>query len=118
MNFTEWLDDILSKELSPDITAINFNLYEDTDNQWSIEFVGAGSFDADNSDWACDEIFVTRDNPFTWTEETAWETILSKSVNEIQTYLETGDYAGKLKAYKGIGAGFVDGDITIIYQKN
>ena len=37
-----------------EIKAINFNLYEDTDNKWSVELVGTFSFDRDNDDWACD----------------------------------------------------------------
>ena len=39
-------------ELSSEIKAIIFNLYEDTDNKWSIELVGTFSFNTDNDDWA------------------------------------------------------------------
>ena len=53
-DFFEWLDLILKNELNSEIKAINFNLYEDTDNKWSIELVGTFSFDKDNDDWACD----------------------------------------------------------------
>ena len=38
-DFFEWLDLILKNELNSEIKAINFNLYEDTDNKWSIELV-------------------------------------------------------------------------------
>ena len=47
-DFFEWLDLILKNELNSEIKAINFNLYEDTDNKWSIELVGTFSFDRDN----------------------------------------------------------------------
>ncbi|RGF25674.1 hypothetical protein DW081_17390, partial [Clostridium sp. AF46-9NS] len=60
-DFFEWLDLILKNELNSEIKAINFNLYEDTDNKWSVELVGTFSFDKDNDDWACDEVFTTRD---------------------------------------------------------
>ena len=53
-DFFEWLDLILKNELNSEIKAINFNLYEDTDNKWSVELVGTFSFDRDNDDWACD----------------------------------------------------------------
>ena len=53
-DFFEWLDLILKNELNSEIKAINFNLYEDTDNKWSVELVGTFSFDKDNDDWACD----------------------------------------------------------------
>ena len=36
-DFFEWLDLILKNELNSEIKAINFNLYEDTDN-WSAHF--------------------------------------------------------------------------------
>ena len=36
-DFFEWLDLLLKNELSSEIKAIIFNLYEDTDNKWSIE---------------------------------------------------------------------------------
>ena len=51
-DFFEWLDLILKNELNSEIKAINFNLYEDTDNKWSIELVGTFSFNKDNDDWA------------------------------------------------------------------
>ena len=34
------------------LKSIIFNLYEDTDNKWSIELVGTFSFNKDNDDWA------------------------------------------------------------------
>ena len=116
-DFENWLDNIIEAGISPEIIAVNFNLYEDENNSWSIEFVGTDSFDADDSDWACAEVFVTRDAPLSWIQETSWETILAAVINDINTYLNFGKYAEKLKSYAGIGVGFVDGDISIIYQK-
>ena len=53
-DFFVWLDSILKDELNNDVKAINFNLYEDADNKWSIELVGTFSFNKDDDDWACD----------------------------------------------------------------
>ena len=39
-DFFVWLDSILKDELNNEVKAINFNLYEDADNKWSIELVG------------------------------------------------------------------------------
>ncbi len=33
----EWLDLLLKNELSSEIKRLSLNLYEDTDNKWSIE---------------------------------------------------------------------------------
>ena len=109
-DFFEWLDLILKNELNSEIKAINFNLYEDTDNKWSIELVGTFSFDRDNDDWACDEVFATRDNPFMIERE-------SDDGEEGDEYLSFGKYAGSLKKYQAIGIGFVDGDLHILYER-
>ncbi len=102
-----------------DVKAFAFNLYEDADDIWSVEIVGTGSFDKDDEDWACDEItdFGTRNEPVSWQEETDWETVLQKVVSAVKEYLEKGKYSEKLKEYAGIGVGFVDGDIELVYVK-
>ena len=116
-DFFEWLDLILKNELNSEIKAINFNLYEDTDNKWSVELVGTFSFDKDNDDWACDEVFDTRDNTLSWVQDTTWEDVLQEAIGKIQKYIEVGKYAEQMRTYSGVGVGFVDGDITIVYQK-
>lgn len=114
--FKKWLDNILKTKLPDGVIAINFNLYEDIDNKWSIELIGASSFDENNEDWACDEIFTTRDNPFVLVEESDWKTIEIIYTNLINEYLENGKYSNMLKQYTAIGIGFVDGDISIVYR--
>lgn len=112
----EWIDTVLERTLPVEVVAIAFNLYEDGDNQWSIEMVGTNRFEPEDSDWACDEVFDTRDNPQSWIQIASWEEILQEATDSIKKYIETGKYSEKLKFYKGIGVGFVDGDITIVYQ--
>lgn len=116
-SFEEWLDFILGMPLPDDIAAVNFNLYEHEASQWSIEFAGTESFDADDSDWACEEVFVTREAPYVWVEDAGWEQIHAGMSRRLLEYLKHGRYADKLKAYAGVGIGFVDGDISILYQK-
>lgn len=60
MNIEKWTDSILQNNLPEQVIAIAFNLYEDEDRQCSIEMVGTGCFDTEDSDWACDEVFDTR----------------------------------------------------------
>jgi hypothetical protein len=45
-----------------------------------------------------------------------WEQILSCITAFIKKYMSDGKYADKLKKYKAIGIGFVDGDIDILYR--
>lgn len=116
-DFFEWLDSILKNELNSEIKAINFNLYEDIDNKWSIELVGTFSFAKDNDDWACDEGFTTRDNPFVIECESDWKSMETVFIDLVNEYLSFGEYAGKLKEYQAIGIGFVDGDFHILYER-
>jgi shikimate kinase len=116
-NMERWIDNVLGEILPEQIVAINFNLYEDGNNQWSIEMVGTSSFDAGDSDWACDEVYHTRDKLQSWIQESDWGEILQEVVNQIAKYLESGKYSDKLKSYAGVGVGFVDGDITIVYLR-
>ena len=112
-DFFEWLDLILKNELNSEIKAINFNLYEDTDNKWSVELVGTFSFDRDNDDWACDEVFTTRDHPFEIECESDWKLVQTFFIGLVNEYLSS----GKLKEYQAIGIGFVDGDLHILYAR-
>lgn len=117
MNIEKWLNDTLKNVLPEQIVAIAFNLYEDGDNRWSIEMVGTSSFDTEGSDWACEEVFTTRNNLQSWTQEAKWDEILKETCDQIKRYLLVGKYAKKLKLYQGVGIGFVDGDISIVYQQ-
>lgn len=117
IEFFHWLDDILSKKLPSNIKAIAFNLYEDNDNKWSIELVGTSIFDENNSDWACSEVYTTRENPYFLVKESDWKTIESLFTSFLQNYLNTGKYSNTLKKYCAIGIGFVDGDLSIIYKR-
>lgn len=112
-----WIDSIFKNTIPDEVVAIAFNLYEEENNHWSIEMIGSSSFDAEDSDWACDEIFDTRDHMLSWTQDAAWEEILQEAVEKIQRYTEAGTYAEQMKSYSGIGVGFVDGDLIIIHQE-
>lgn len=117
----EWLNNVLEQEIPPETVAFCFNLYEDGSNSWSMELVGTEDFDAnpDNSDWACEEVtdFDTRDNPFSWEEDAEWDEVLEDVIAALKQYLNNGLHADVLKAYAGVGVGFVDGDMEILYAK-
>ena len=113
--FETWLDAALEAEMPENIAAFNFNLYEDGDNLWSIELIGASRFDPEDPDWACDEVFTNREDPLSWSAETDWENVLETMTQYVEKYLIEGKYATLLKEYEAVGIGFVDGDITIVY---
>lgn len=117
--FSKWLDNALLQEIPEEVTAFGFNLYEDEDDHWSVELVGTERFDPEDEEWMCYEItdFGTRESCYTWRESTTWMEIQKKIIAVLTEYLKNGKYADILKSKAGVGIGFVDGDIEIIYQK-
>lgn len=115
----DWLDDILEQDIPESVVAFCFNLYDDGDDHWSMELVGTGQFDVDNEDWACDEItnFGTREERFIWKKALKWDDVLEEMICNLKEYLKTGKYAHILTSKDGVGVGFVDGDINILYIK-
>ena len=116
---TDWIDEILNLDIPDNVVAFCFNLYEEGGGEWSMELVGSGRFDSEDEDWPCDEVtdFQTRKNPYKWEKEYSWEDALAYAVKELQDYLANGKYADLLKSRMGVGVGFVDGDIEVLYSK-
>lgn len=114
----KWIDGVLSSDIPEEIEAFCFNLNEEDGDTWSMELVGTESFDLEDEDWVCDEVtdFGSRDNPFRWKEKAKWKKVLKEVTAVIKEYLEKGKYCGVLKSRKGVGIGFVDGDLEILYS--
>ena len=115
----EWLDNVLENAFPDSVVAVAFNLYEDIiGEKWSVEIVGTDRFDPEDDDWGCDEVtsFGTREDPLSWEEKTDWENILANVSDTVADYLENGKYADKLKSLQGVGVGFVEGDLKILYS--
>lgn len=115
--FEKWLDEILSNDMPEEVEAVNFNLYEQGNDSWSIELIAAASFEENDEDWACDEVFDTRDMPFDISYDGNWEEVLELFSGFVCDYLKKGSYAEKLKKFKAVAIGFVDGDINVLYQR-
>ena len=113
----KWIDSVLQQEIPADVAAFCFNLYDDGDGNWSMELVGTQSFDVDDSDWPCDEAtdFGTREDPFRWNRNAEWNRILEETAGALQAYLDNGKYATAFKKKQGVGVGFVDGDVEVIW---
>ena len=116
---SSWLDGVFGMKIPDGVVSICFNLYEDGDNSWSLEVVGCSSFDSDDSDWACDEVtdFETRDDPFTWKDESNWEKVLHDIRKLLYQYIQDGGASEYLKTLEGIAVGFVDGNLIVLAKK-
>ena len=110
--FCKWLDTILA-DISELPIAWNFNLYQ---QPASIELVGTKSFHKKDEDWACDEIFASREKYSNFKlPQKQWEKSLQDAILLIENYLENGNYKSKLLESYGVACGFVDGDLTLLY---
>lgn len=109
-----WLDDVMHMTIPDDVVAFCFNLYEDANKGWTLELIGASSFDMNDSDWACDEVFTTRDNPLIWYDNKEWQDIQMAVIKMLKDYLERGRYGKALKERQGLAVGFVDGNLTLL----
>jgi hypothetical protein len=118
VNFEKWLNEVLQSEIPNEAVAINFNLYKGNDATYHIQLIASESFDAEDGDWACDEVFSTGEKlcfiPIT-PEIEDWEDGFEYLAGLAKEYLKLGKYAEKLKGFEAVGIGFVDGDIEILY---
>ena len=118
-NVANWIDKILDKVIPDNIVAFCFNLYEESDGSWAMELVGTEWFDLENEDWACNSLtdFGSREQLYNWKMSCEWNEALEYMVHELKQYLENGKYAELFKSKLGVGVGFVDGSIEILYSK-
>jgi hypothetical protein len=116
--FDYWLDSVLRKKLPSGTVAVNFNLYDNVDDEWSVELVATDEFDEEDEDWACSEVFTTRGNPFGIKHDGTWEDVQKIFEYNVSNYLKNGKFAHKLRNYQAVGIGFVDRNITILYKKD
>jgi len=116
---SNWIDDILNTDIPDNVVAFCFNLYDDGCGEWSMELIGSSRFDLKDEDWPCDEIthFDSRKNLYKWEMECSWEEALAYIVNGLKEYLANGKYADVLKSRSGVGVGFVDGSLEILYSR-
>ena len=117
-DFSTWLDSYL-KQLPSDVVAVNFNLYEGSNQTYDIQLIGTNTFDEEDDDWACEEIFSTEEDLFLVprTDDIEdWEDGLFFITKIIQNYFENGKHANVLRELQAVGVGFVDGDIELLHH--
>jgi len=118
LEFERWLDKSLKENIPTEVKAFSFNLYEPPGG-FGIEIIGAAYFDENDPDWACDEIWEPKQRGIEIPIEfsgNSWEECLKKMESIARQYLQQGQERNILLASEGVGIGFVDGDISIIYK--
>jgi hypothetical protein len=121
LQFRKWLEDALAEGIPGDVIAFAFNLFEQPSNnaRYGVEFVGTSEFDRNDPDWACSETWEPSngrhsDIPLSFCDG-SWEICLSEMSRLISSFLqETSPLAQKLGSVRGIGIGFVDGELLLL----
>lgn len=121
--FASWLNDCLGQQIPEEVCAFNFNLYEiagTPDQGFGVELIGAGQFDERDPDWPCDEVWETAERGITIPGNYSghnWESCLAAARQLVLHELEPASAAANmLKTAEGIGIGFVDGDLEVIWK--
>ncbi|MDE6102614.1 MAG: hypothetical protein K2F73_06530 [Ruminococcus sp.] len=119
--FANWLDNLLENNDMPENTkAFNFNLYEEEEGEYiyGVQIIASDRFNADDDEWACCEIWSSEEDIFcvsTADEDEKGREQVQKFISEmISDYLGNGKYKDILINSKGIGIGFVDGELEYI----
>ena len=115
MNFEAWVKPHLQK--GKGYIAYNFNLYELEEDYFGAELVASTSYDPDDDDWACDTVFSSGDELFEYSSEN-WESALREFLVMANTLIEKEGLAVFGDKAEYITAGFIDGNLEVIYSKN
>ena len=120
-DFFQWLDRALSQPLPGAIVAFHLNLYEGTDSV-HVQLIGCDSFnpgdDPGTDYWPGDEVFSTGEAVFEVPFAQAgarWQDWLQTLLELARAYLDAGAQAGVLRRSRGVGIGFVDGDMQLLW---
>ena len=121
-DFFQWADQSLSQPIPRTTVAFHFNLYEGTDSV-HVQLVGTDSFvpgnDPEKDYWPGSETFTTGENvfevPFS-AGSSDWREWLKTCTEMVNSYIETGTKSSVLRGSKGVGIGFVDGDMYVLWQ--
>ncbi|QHB70363.1 hypothetical protein [Stenotrophomonas sp. 364] len=119
-----WLEQALQSPLPDEVVGLSFNLSEGAagdDAGFCIELVGTDRFDAQDPDWACDEVWAPEareiELPYSVTGN-HWEDCLAALHTALLQALATPRFGPRLSAQvQGIGLGFVDGDLQLLWQR-
>ena len=119
-----WMEEALSGDIPEEVCAFSFNLFQPArveNVKFGIQLVGCDKFDEKDDYWPCNEIWEPKNRnlyiPIKISGE-SWEDCQDVMLRELKEILNM-DYKFNtvLKSKLGIGLGFVDGDLFIIFKR-
>ena len=120
--FFTWADHALSQRIPHGTVAFHFNLYEGEESV-HVQLMGTDSFvpgEVPERDyWPGGETFSTGEDIFEIPYSVAgsdWSAWLQTCMEMARSYIAGGMRASVLKCTCGVGMGFVDGDMHVLWQ--
>ena len=116
--FHSWVDKALARPIPEGTVAFHFNLYEG-ERSFHVQLIGSGQFSREDSDWPCDETLTIGEDVFELPYSlvgTEWKTCLEMVKAAVLKYMAAGGKASVLRGCRGVGVGFVDGDVEIVWE--
>lgn len=120
-NFNNWLDSILCNNPLPSNTmAVNFNLYDISNKTYDIQLIASNLYDENDDDWACEEIYSSKENCFYLSKEEYKDNELAIEcvIELVAEYLNNGKYSNILKTGIAVTCGFVDDNLECIWTSD
>lgn len=119
-----WISAALSRSMPEGTEAFHFNLYEDA-NSVHVQLMGTEAFvpgeDPATDYWPSAETFSTGEDilevPFS-VAGPDWEAWLNTLIGLVNGYLAKGARSDVLRNSQGVGIGFVDGDMHVLWQRD
>ena len=122
--FYSWIDEVLARPVPCSTEAFHFNLYEGSDSV-HVQLVGADTFapgeNPSTDYWPGAETFSTGEDIFEIPFSVAgndWSEWLQTVVDLVTSYLAEGAGSEVLRSKSGVGLGFVDGDMHVVWQRD
>ena len=126
LEFARWLDSLLENNDMPENTAaFCFNIYDEEDETYGVQLIASDEFDEnDGGDWACSEVWSSEEDIFyidhSDEEDAGYERgleFVSGLIGMTMVIMDTGGtFRNILLRAKAVGAGFVDGELSILHK--
>ncbi|WP_295516166.1 hypothetical protein [uncultured Stenotrophomonas sp.] len=122
-DLTTWLAATLREPRPASLRGYCFNLVDGAaadEASFTLELVGCERFDANDPDWPCDECWRPSHPPleiataFTGPD---WESCLENVRGLLLPLVQEGTPGAPLRMAQGVGLGFVDGDLHLLWQR-
>jgi hypothetical protein len=122
--FFAWMDAMLSQHIPERTEGFHFNLYEGADSV-HVQLIGTEEFEPGENPstdyWPAAETFSTGENIFEVLFSVAgpdWKAWLNTVTALVNGYIADGAHASVLRERKGVGLGFVDGDMYVLWRRD